>query len=105
MPIEKKYFGIGEVSRLLDVNASLIRYWESQFSEIKPRKNKNGVRQYTRTDIDSLRKIHHLIKVRGFTLLGAKEELAKDMGEQHHQMVIDKLRAIKSGLISLRSQL
>ena len=71
--IEKKYFSIGEVADQLKVSASLIRFWETQFEEVKPRKNKNGVRQYTKSDIEVLHTIYHLVKEKGYTLGGAKE--------------------------------
>ena len=105
MPIEKKYYAIGEVATILSVNASLIRYWESQFADIRPRKNKNGVRQYTKEDIEVIKKIHFLIKKRGFTLQGAKEELAKQKRGDKMQKVLAKLKNIEVGLKEIRSQL
>ncbi len=84
--IEKKYYSIGEVAQLLDVAPSLIRFWESQFDNLKPRKSKKGVRQYTKEDIIKLESIYFLVKKRGFTLQGAKEMLIKK-GESANDMV------------------
>ena len=53
--IEKKYFSIGEVAEMLNVATSLIRFWESEFDIIKPKKNREGNRQFTREDIDNVR--------------------------------------------------
>ena len=71
----KIYYSIGEVAKMFDVNTSLIRFWEKEFSIIKPRKNKKGNRLFTRGDIKNLRLIYHLVKERGYTLKGAKETL------------------------------
>ncbi len=84
--VEKKYYSIGEVALLLDVAPSLIRFWESQFDNIKPRKSKKGVRQYTKEDIIKLESIYFLVKKRGFTLQGAREMITKK-GESAHTMV------------------
>ena len=71
--IQKKYFSIGEVAEMLDVATSLIRFWESEFDIIKPKKNRKGNRQFTREDIENLKLIYHLVKEKGYTLQGAKD--------------------------------
>lgn len=73
--LEKKYYSIGEVATLIDVNATVLRFWEKQFSAIKPSKNRKGNRVYTHSDIHLLEKIRILVKDRGFTLKGAAEQL------------------------------
>ena len=75
---EKLYHSIGEVARMLNVNPSLLRFWETQFPSIKPHKNKKGTRYYTDDDIEQLRQIHHLTRDCGFTLDGAREQLRLD---------------------------
>jgi len=77
--IEKKYFGITEVSAQVDLSASLIRFWESIFDQIRPRKNKKGVRQYTKEDILLIKQIKYLVKEKGYTLQGAKEALKNEI--------------------------
>ena len=67
--IEKLYYSIGEVAELFNVGPSLIRFWESEFEIIKPKKNRKGNRQFTREDIDNVRTIYHLVKEKGFTLV------------------------------------
>lgn len=71
----KLYYTIGEVSKMFNVNASLIRFWETEFSILKPKKNNKGNRLFTPSDIENLKKIFHLVKERGYTLDGAKKEL------------------------------
>ena len=71
----KLYYSIGEVAKMYDVNTSLIRFWEKEFDIIKPKKNKKGNRLFTPSDIENFNKIYDLVKVKGFTLDGAKKEL------------------------------
>ena len=75
--VEKLYWSIGEVGEELGVNASLIRFWEKQFGTIKPKRTGKGDRLYTRKEIDQLKRIQHLVKEKGYTLNGAKEQLRK----------------------------
>ena len=76
--IKRKYFSIGEVASLLNVNTSLIRFWESEFEFINPKKNKKGLRKYTNEDINKLKKIYSLLKEEGFTIDGARKHLKKN---------------------------
>lgn len=71
----KLYYSIGEVARMYNVNTSLIRFWEKEFDIIKPKKNKKGNRLFTPKDVEHFNKIYELVKVKGFTLEGAKKEL------------------------------
>jgi len=72
----KLYYSIGEVADLFGVNASLIRFWEKEFDAIKPKKNAKGNRKFTPKDIEALQQIYDLVKVKGFTLEGAKKALS-----------------------------
>ena len=72
---EKLYYTIGEVSKAFKVNASLVRFWEKEFEILKPKKNKKGTRRYSAIDINNFQTIHHLVKEKGYTLEGAKEQL------------------------------
>ena len=67
----KLLYSMGEVTEMFDVNASLIRYWESKFDCIKPHKNKKGNRMFTPADVENLKLIYHLVKEKGMTLEGA----------------------------------
>jgi DNA-binding transcriptional MerR regulator len=89
---EKVYFKIGEVAERFGVNPSLIRYWESEFSFIRPRKTKGGTRLFTRKDIDHFEIIYHLVKEKGLTIQGAKEYIDKQKKEKS----LDKLEVINT---------
>jgi DNA-binding transcriptional MerR regulator len=104
--IEKLYFSIGEVAEMFNVAPSLIRFWESEFDIIKPKKNRKGNRQFTKEDIDSVRTIYHLVKEKGFTLQGAKEMLRNDVQAVRDKMeMIDSLRKIRGFMVELRDKL
>ena len=70
---EKRYYGIGELAKAFDVNASLIRFWDKEFEEINPKKNAKGDRMFRPDDVKVLQMIYHLVKERGFTLEGHKK--------------------------------
>jgi DNA-binding transcriptional MerR regulator len=103
---EKRYYSMGEVSAMFDVNASLIRFWEKEFDILKPKKNKKGNRLFTPKDVQNLKLIHHLVKERGFTLKGAMAKL-KANKEDTAQVaeVISKLKMIKQALAEIRKEL
>jgi DNA-binding transcriptional MerR regulator len=104
--IEKLYYSIGEVAEIFSVAPSLIRFWESEFDIIKPKKNRKGNRQFTKEDIDNVRTIYHLVKEKGFTLQGAKEMLRNDSQAVKDKMeMIESLRSVKSFLLELREKL
>ncbi|TRX52448.1 MerR family transcriptional regulator [Fulvivirga sp. M361] len=104
--IEKKYFAIGEVASMFNVATSLIRFWESEFDIIRPKKNRKGNRQFTKEDIENVRLIYHLVKERGFTLQGAKEMLKNDTYSIKNKMeIIDSLNKVKQFLVDLRGQI
>jgi DNA-binding transcriptional MerR regulator len=104
--IEKLYYSIGEVAEIFNVAPSLIRFWESEFDIIKPKKNRKGNRQFTKEDIDNVRTIYHLVKEKGFTLQGAKEMLRNDSQAVKDKMeMIDSLRSVRKFLAELREKL
>jgi DNA-binding transcriptional MerR regulator len=69
---ERLSYRIGEVSRLVGVKPHVLRFWEREFPQVRPRKSANGHRLYARADIDRLRRIRVLVHGRGFTLAGAR---------------------------------
>lgn len=104
--IEKLYYSIGEVAELFNVAPSLIRFWESEFDLIKPKKNRKGNRQFTREDIDNVKTIYHLVKEKGFTLQGAKEMLKNDSQAVKDQLeMIESLKRVRSFLVEMRDNL
>ncbi len=102
---EKLYYSIGEVARAFDVNTSLIRYWEKEFDILKPKKNKKGNRYFTTKDIQNLEKIFYLVKEKGYTLEGAKEELRNEEKLDEKLEMINRLEYVRAQLIELKNSL
>ena len=104
--LTKLYYSIGEVAKMFEVKPSLIRFWEKEFTLIKPKKNKKGNRMFTPVDIGHFKKIHQLVKIKGFTLEGAKNELTKknEIPKVNLEMM-EKLEKIKLQLLSLKMDL
>ena len=104
--IEKLYYSIGEVAEIFNVAPSLIRFWESEFDIIKPKKNRKGNRQFTKEDIDNVRTIYHLVKEKGFTLNGAKDMLKNDVqGVKDKMEMIESLKKVRKFLVDLSKEL
>lgn len=105
-PIVKKYFTIGEVAKELGVATSLIRFWETQFDFIRPKKNAKGNRKYTQDDLKKLKLVYHLVKEKGYTLQGAHEhiKMSKDSIDDKAEMV-ESLKSIRSFLEEMKKQL
>ncbi len=103
---EKQYYKIGEVAKAFDVNASLIRFWEGEFDVIKPKKNKKGNRMFTQQDIKNFRIIFNLVKVRGFTLQGAKNYFKNNRYlANKNQEILSRLEFVRAELVKLKEQL
>jgi len=101
---DKLYYSIGEVAKAFDVNASLIRFWEKEFDIIHPKKNKKGNRLFTKNDIECFKNIYYLVKVKGYTLEGAKQAIGKKGIETTTEEidVVKRLEDIKNELIKLK---
>jgi len=99
------YYSLDEVSNHFEVNKSLLRFWETEFDSIKPRKTDTGIRQYTKDDIMNIAVVYHLVKEKGMTLEGARQtlKLKKDETERTVQ-VINKLEQIKKDLEDLERE-
>ena len=103
---EKLYYSIGEVSKILDLSTSKIRFWEKEFETIKPKKNKKGNRIFTKKDVEKLKLIQHLLKEKKYTIKGAKKKIRKNPKKtETHQKVIENLKKIKAELIEIRNNL
>ncbi len=103
---EKRYYSIGEVAAIFDVNTSLIRFWEKEFDILKPKKNKKGNRLFTVNDLKNLKIIYHLVKERGFTLKGAKTKLRENKDDVAKTAeVVSRLQLVKQALTEIKHQL
>ncbi|MBP3774296.1 MAG: MerR family transcriptional regulator [Bacteroidaceae bacterium] len=104
--ILKKYYSIHEVAQQFGVNESTLRYWEQEFPRLKPHKAGRGVRQYTAEDIELVKVIHNLVKVRGLKLAAARQLLIKNKGgEQNIAEAVKRLQAVRQQLVELRRNL
>lgn len=76
-PIKKLYYSISEVSEMLGVKPHVLRYWETQFGALRPKKSRAGNRMYRERDVEILRQIQDLLHVRRYTIAGARRELSR----------------------------
>ena len=102
---KKRYYSIGEVASKFNVNPSLIRFWEKEFSILKPKKTSKGNRKFSPNDIKSFGKIYFLLKQKGYTIQGAKDYLKNNIKSHLKLNVINRLNEIKSKLIEIRDQI
>ena len=102
----KLLYSMGEVTEMFDVNASLIRYWESKFDCIKPHKNKKGNRMFTPADVENLKLIYHLVKEKGMTLEGANMAMKRrGKSVQRDVSILERLQHIRAMLLEVRESL
>lgn len=102
----KKYFKIGEVSEMLNVNASTLRFWEKNFPQIKPMKNKKGDRIYSLRDIEMLKEIQYLSHNKGVRLAHVLKKVGRNPLQQDARTeLIEQLRNFKDKLLKLKDQL
>lgn len=102
----KLLYSMGEVTEMFDVNASLIRYWESKFDCIKPHKNKKGNRMFTPSDIENLKLIYHLVKEKGMTLEGANNTMKRrGKSVKRDVSILERLQNIRAMLVEVRNSL
>lgn len=102
----KLFYSIKEVSAMFGVAESTLRYWEKEFPQVQPKTSSRGVRQYTRRDIEEIRLIHNMVKIRGFHLDAAKKMLAANRtGADRSAQVLETLTALRSGLCDIKAQL
>ena len=99
-------YSMGEVTEMFDVNASLIRYWESKFDCIKPHKNKKGNRMFTPSDIENFKLIYHLVKEKGMTLEGANSAMKRrNKSVKRDVSILERLQNIRAMLVEVRESL
>lgn len=103
----KLYYSIKEVAEMFGLNESTLRYWETEFPYLKPKTTgPNKVRQYAEKDIEQIRLIHNLVKVRGFKLAAARKMInANRDGSDRKAEVITRLTDIRTELQAMKHQL
>ena len=98
----KSFFKIGEVAKLLGVKPHVIRYWESEFPSIRPKKNPSGQRIYAKADIEAIVEIKNLLYNERYTISGAKQMLARQ--EEGAFGEVDSQTVQRQALSSLKEQ-
>jgi DNA-binding transcriptional MerR regulator len=101
---DKFYFKIGEVSKLVGLPTYVLRFWESEFSKIRPKRTSSGRRLYTRKDIELVLKIKHLLYEKKYTIQGARQHL-KRRGAKGKTSTTRFLKDLRSELKSMRDLL
>ena len=104
---QKLYYSIKEVAAMLGVNESLLRYWEKEFPHLKPKTvSSTNVRQYQEKDIEQIKQIYNLVKVRGFKLAAARKYLNENRsGADRSNEVLETLLSLRDQLKDLKRQM
>jgi DNA-binding transcriptional MerR regulator len=101
---QKQYYSIGEVATMFNVNGSLLRFWEAEFS-MDLRKNRKGDRFFKPEDIKTLSVIYDLLRRRKFTIEGARDYLKKNRQAEEKFAMIESLRKMRAFLLELKAHL
>lgn len=104
--IEKRFYKIREVAEMLELPASTLRFWETQFTALKPKRTAHSTRQYTPQDVETLRMIKYLVKDRGLKLDAARDEMRRNRsGVSRRFEAVKRLTEIRNKLDALRQTL
>ncbi len=96
---EKKYYKISEVADMIGLPASTLRFWESQFTIISPRRSRTGIRFYTPADVDKIRMVAYLVKEKGLKIEAAQEAIRNNhTGVSRKSQAIERLHNIRDRL-------
>ena len=102
----KLYYSIGEVAEMFGLTETLLRYWEKEFPSISPKKSGRNIRQYSQADIDEIRLIYNLVKVRGMQLAAARKAIRNSREEIARNLeVMERLEAVKAELLLMKKEL
>ena len=104
--LDKKYYKIGDVAQIVGIPESTLRYWETQFTIIRPKRNAKNIRFYTPNDIEIIRKIHYLVKVKGLKLDAAQDQIRINRdGVDKRFEVVERLKSVRADLKALQTAL
>ncbi len=104
--IKKLYYSIGEISALTGLDQHVLRFWESEFDQLTPKKNRAGRRIYTSEDLETVRTIQYLLKERRYTIEGARQVLAGNgEGEGHRRERRRQFMELRAFLVDLLDKL
>ena len=107
---EKLYYSMGEVTEMFDVEPSVIRYWCTQFSCLRPKRNAKGNRLFSQQDIERLKRIHHLLRERKMTIEGAQKAMRKrsitaEQESDNDIMLLEQLQTLRAMLVEMRDSI
>ncbi len=105
IPADKLYFKIGEVAKIVGVKPYVLRYWESEFSVVKPGKTRSKHRLYRRKDVETLLRIKDLLHARRFTIEGARQQLKADAGGADQAPSSPSAGGEKAVILEIREEL
>jgi len=101
----KTYYTIREVAEIIGVAESNLRFWEKEIPSIRPKTTGNNVRQYTAKNIEDIKTVYNLVKVRGFKIAAAKKMLNTSKNKVDHEArVIERLIKVRDDLQELKRQ-
>jgi DNA-binding transcriptional MerR regulator len=101
---DKLFFRIGEVAHLLGLKPSVLRFWESEFTQLRPRKSGSGQRVYSRADVELLEEIQRLLHRDKMTIEGARQKLARRGGTdcRREESLLEMKEVLRSELLAIR---
>ena len=100
--LSKKYYKIGDVAEILNVPTSTLRFWEKEFTVIKPKRNAKNIRVYTSKDIDTIKMIYYLVKEKGLKLDAAQAMIKRNRdGISKQYEVVERLKQMREQLLKL----
>lgn len=104
--LSKKFYRIGDVAEILNIPTSTLRYWEKEFTVIKPKRNAKNIRVYTVKDIETIKMIYYLVKEKGLKLDAAQAMIKRNRDGVSKQFeVVERLKAIREQLMKLDTAL
>jgi DNA-binding transcriptional MerR regulator len=104
--MERLYYSISEVSEMLKINASNLRFWEKEFKQLKPRRNEKGTRFYTMDDIELIKQIIFLVNEQNLTLEGARQKLSQKKDRvAKQQKLAERLKKVRAELAGMSKAL
>lgn len=104
--MEKLYYSISEVADMFGINQSNLRFWEKEFKQLKPKRNKGNTRFYTKEDIQIVKTIKFLVEDRKLTLDGARMQLSqKKEAVEKQQELVERLRIIRADLVGIAKEI
>lgn len=102
----KKFFSIAEVSEMFGLPASVLRYWEKEFPTLRPKKGGNGARMYTKEDIEEVRLVNDLVRVRNMKLAAARELIQRNReGARNTNDLLTRLTNVREQLVAIKREL